>query len=1162
LAGAGAWACALFLLALPHLGLATTRVLDFEGYAEGHILESDGDFEGITFQISDTEHYPRALVIFDSDCTLASGADPCTGGDYDLATPGAGPGNDRPQGNILILPRNVVDGDGDGNVDDPDDSTQGGDVTFSFDPWVKVRSITLIDIEEPDTEVRVVDAAGIERTFRPAHFGALGNNNAIRIDLCSAPSSGGGDCDGRIITMKFEYTGEGCSGTTNGQGGKVSCSGGATGVEPVAIRVTDRREEDVFANVAGVSIGDVFEVLAAVGGVSRLPPEIKVWIDDELEVIRIHTSCSRPLNVGDHFGSLRVVEMTTTEGGTVTIDDPNAPCPTARKLEIELDGSGGFDEIVYEDSCGDGDVDAGEECDDANPTTGDGCTPGCRAEECGDGTLQPTLGEECDDGNTTPSDGCSPNCLIEACLDDPDCDDGVFCNGFESCDLQTFKCISGVEPCGGATPLCDESGGTCVECLLETDCDDLLFCTGIEICAAGTCTDGTSPCIGLTPHCIELGSLCVECLDTQDCDDGLFCNGPETCSPAHMCLPGEKPCESGTPFCEEPSICRGCLNDDECQDGLACNGTETCDTQSGVCVAGASPCSGTTPICDEPGICRPCQSDGECQDDAFCNGAEQCSGTGACTLGLPPCWNPTPACDEGTDTCTPCVSDDECTDGQYCNGPEICTETGTCAPGTPPCTSPEPICDEDNAVCVGCLDDTHCDDGKFCTGPESCDLGTNTCVFSGSPCTAPLLCYEAQTSCVECISDLDCDDALYCNGVETCDPGTSTCTGSSGDPCGGTEPVCDESQDRCVGCLSDGNCLDALFCNGAETCDPTTLTCDPGADPCPVGFTCQEAGQICEGECQVDADCDDQLFCTGVEHCSGALCQDGTTPCSGTEPVCVESTDSCVECLFDSHCDDSVACNGFERCSPVTQTCTPGVAPDCALFGDACNQGECVEPSGACELVPEPFGTQCSDGDTCTAGDRCVDGACTGIIPPLDRDCDGFADSIEEAAGCDADDFYVIPTMAIRYSGSRLLKNAAEGMVTWFCPEQRKVHRETDPACDVAGRCAANGFCDRGRVMDPCTVDADCSLPENTCRTVANFGNVADMSYRFVRRRRDDVEHLFPIRAGCALKVDLVIPDPGWRQYRVPLRVIITGTTDKRLRRDRDVILFLRGVLK
>jgi cysteine-rich repeat protein len=744
LAGAGAWACALFLLALPHLGLATTRVLDFEGYAEGHILESDGDFEGITFQISDTEHYPRALVIFDSDCTLASGADPCTGGDYDLATPGAGPGNDRPQGNILILPRNVVDGDGDGNVDDPDDSTQGGDVTFSFDPWVKVRSITLIDIEEPDTEVRVVDAAGIERTFRPAHFGALGNNNAIRIDLCSAPSSGGGDCDGRIITMKFEYTGEGCSGTTNGQGGKVSCSGGATGVEPVAIRVTDRREEDVFANVAGVSIGDVFEVLAAVGGVSRLPPEIKVWIDDELEVIRIHTSCSRPLNVGDHFGSLRVVEMTTTEGGTVTIDDPNAPCPTARKLEIELDGSGGFDEIVYEDSCGDGDVDAGEECDDANPTTGDGCTPGCRAEECGDGTLQPTLGEECDDGNTTPSDGCSPNCLIEACLDDPDCDDGVFCNGFESCDLQTFKCISGVEPCGGATPLCDESGGTCVECLLETDCDDQLFCSGIEICAAGTCIDGTSPCIGLTPHCIELGSLCVECLDTQDCDDGLFCNGPETCSPAHMCLPGEKPCESGTPFCEEPSICRGCLNDDECQDGLACNGTETCDTQSGVCVAGASPCSGTTPICDEPGICRPCQSDGECQDDAFCNGAEQCSGTGACTLGLPPCWNPTPACDEGTDTCTPCVSDDECTDGRYCNGPEICTETGTCAPGTPPCTSPEPICDEDNAVCVGCLDDTHCDDGKFCTGPESCDLGTNTCVFSGSPCTAPLLCSLLQ----------------------------------------------------------------------------------------------------------------------------------------------------------------------------------------------------------------------------------------------------------------------------------------------------------------------------------------------------------------------------------------------------------------------------------
>ena len=66
--------------------------------------------------------------------------------------------------------------------------------------------------------------------------------------------------------------------------------------------------------------------------------------------------------------------------------------------------------------CGDGIVDAGEECDDGNFTYCDGCTPGCRIElgtVCGDGVTSRQCGEQCDDGNADLLDGCTPACTVE-----------------------------------------------------------------------------------------------------------------------------------------------------------------------------------------------------------------------------------------------------------------------------------------------------------------------------------------------------------------------------------------------------------------------------------------------------------------------------------------------------------------------------------------------------------------------------------------------------------------------------------------------------------------------------------------------------------------------------------------------------------------------------
>lgn len=67
--------------------------------------------------------------------------------------------------------------------------------------------------------------------------------------------------------------------------------------------------------------------------------------------------------------------------------------------------------------CGDGAIEFGEQCDDMNTASGDGCDATCQIEPiCGDAVLQPT--EQCDDGNTTASDGCSATCQLEGAVNE------------------------------------------------------------------------------------------------------------------------------------------------------------------------------------------------------------------------------------------------------------------------------------------------------------------------------------------------------------------------------------------------------------------------------------------------------------------------------------------------------------------------------------------------------------------------------------------------------------------------------------------------------------------------------------------------------------------------------------------------------------------------
>jgi endonuclease/exonuclease/phosphatase family metal-dependent hydrolase len=177
---------------------------------------------------------------------------------------------------------------------------------------------------------------------------------------------------------------------------------------------------------------------------------------------------------------------------------------------------------------------------------------------------QSTTAPDCDDGLECTADSCNES--TDSCDHQPDnalCDDGLICNGFEIC-------LAGV--CQNGSPLNCDDGNRCTEdlCNDELDicehipsdlpCDDGLFCNGAETCnvifgcqagVAPDCSDGVDCTVDA---CDEAADACAHDPDDGACDDGLFCNGTESCHPVNGCEPGSTPC-SGKPCDETGDLC-------------------------------------------------------------------------------------------------------------------------------------------------------------------------------------------------------------------------------------------------------------------------------------------------------------------------------------------------------------------------------------------------------------------------------------------------------------------------------------------------------------------------------------------------------------------------------------------------------------------------------
>ena len=124
-----------------------------------------------------------------------------------------------------------------------------------------------------------------------------------------------------------------------------------------------------------------------------------------------------PVECASGSVSCNVFVGATCDAGTGNCENPTGTCGDGNLDPGEVCDDGGesatCDTNCTAVICGDGTLNmtAGEGCDDGNNVGGDGCRANCTTEVCGDGILDP--GEACDDGNNVDSDGCSANCLLE-----------------------------------------------------------------------------------------------------------------------------------------------------------------------------------------------------------------------------------------------------------------------------------------------------------------------------------------------------------------------------------------------------------------------------------------------------------------------------------------------------------------------------------------------------------------------------------------------------------------------------------------------------------------------------------------------------------------------------------------------------------------------------
>lgn len=303
-------------------------------------------------------------------------------------------------------------------------------------------------------------------------------------------------------------------------------------------------------------------------------------------------------------------------------------------------------------------------------------------------------GAACDDGKfCTENDKCFQG-ECEGIEVNPD--DGVDCNGVETCNDETDKLETTGNQCGDLQ-VCNTETGKCVD-----TCPDGCVIEGI--CYGNGQIDPANDCHKCDTEIDKAGWTSVA--DETGCDDGKFCTEDDKCV-SGTC--------SGTTINPDDSIsCNGAESCNDEDDSIETTGNQCLETQ--FCDYSADSCVDSCPGCLINAVCY---GDGQINPENDCEKCERSTDKNA--------W--TALADETT-----------CDDGKFCTENDKCA-TGTCAGVTIdpddgiPCNGVE-TCDEDENKIVSTIDPQ-----DECKENQICDYNSGSCIDVCPGCVIDDICY-------------------------------------------------------------------------------------------------------------------------------------------------------------------------------------------------------------------------------------------------------------------------------------------------------------------------------------------------------------------------------------------------------------------------------------
>ncbi len=538
-------------------------------------------------------------------------------------------------------------------------------------------------------------------------------------------------------------------------------------------------------------------------------------------------------------------------------------------------------------------------------------------------------------------------------------------------------------------------------------------------------------------QCVEGQCALTAATDGSTCEDGNACTGSDSCL-AGVCVGGGNVCDCQVDGdCNDGNVCTDdtCDAQKKCQHAantLGCDDSNAC-TEGDVCADSACK-SGPAKTCDDANLCTDDQCNiadaactntpntGACQDNNACTVGDVCSGGGCAPGGLITCDDGNLCTDDACDPAQGCVAVANaapCDDGDLCTLNDICAAS-KCAGAVNACDDKNvctvDLCDSKTGTCSHNNIAVDCDDGDACTTGDvcksgACSPGVAKVCNDGNVCTTDS-CDPATANCLTAPAAGACEDGNACTLNDTCADGA--CAPGTTKTCNDNNVCTDDLCDPATGCTAVNN---TASCAPGDTCELGTCS----------GGSCQTTGQV---------GCDDANPCTKDTCTPGVGCvftpiTDGTTCSTGTA------------CITASTCQVGV--------------CTKGTTTDCTDGKDCTTDG--CDPVNGCfwSANTDP----CDDGNACTVGDVCKNGACksgAAIDPKVTCDDSNPCtdDSCDTIKGC--------------------------------------VHANNTTACDDGSKCTTNDVCGAGTCAgtavncddtNVCTND-QCNTADGTCFWTAN----------------------------------------------------------------------------